>query len=228
MPTNGMVKLLIVEDDTDTQDLYARQLCNLAAWLDLTVDQAYNLDDALIKLKTSKYDCIMCDMNIPVIGGQKPDIAAGMEVLQVAQAKGISCRLVASSDVGARSAALAAGVGTSVTEKDNAVEALAVIIKQLLNDIEAGLAVRANTTPIIETVECTVCGELHKVGSKLYMSFDGNVTMGSGGGIVGNNLSHDGVVERSTVICAKYSCLSKLFKSSGIAFPTESNIRGTF
>jgi len=45
----------------------------------------------------------------------------------------------------------------------------------------------------VKCVKCSVCGRLHEVGTETYFSVYGNITVGEGGGLVGNNISDYGV-----------------------------------
>lgn len=44
----------------------------------------------------------------------------------------------------------------------------------------------------IEAIKCDHCGQLHEENSKLYLTVEGNIYVGSQGGIIGNNIDSDG------------------------------------
>lgn len=46
---------------------------------------------------------------------------------------------------------------------------------------------------IIQAVKCIKCGTLHELKSKSYVSVQGNILIGNEGGIVGNNITEDGI-----------------------------------
>ena len=62
---------------------------------------------------------------------------------------------------------------------------------------------------LVKCVKCQVCGRLHEVGDESYYSVYGNITVGESGGLVGNNLSDHGIVEKRSIFC-KPDCLAKI------------------
>ena len=58
-----------------------------------------------------------------------------------------------------------------------------------------------------ESVACSVCKTLHDVDSDNFFVVWGNITVGTNGGIVGNNLDDKGKVYRATVFCKHKPCL---------------------
>ena len=60
-------------------------------------------------------------------------------------------------------------------------------------------------------VECDVCKTKHSMSSEDFMVYYGNVTVGIGGGLIGNNLHH-GAVMRVAVMCRKPECHKTLLK----------------
>ena len=69
---------------------------------------------------------------------------------------------------------------------------------------------------IVESVKCDVCGSLHELKSKDYLSVHGNICVGEGGGIVGNNFDEDGRVNRISIFCKEKKCLYQRLDSEGI------------
>lgn len=66
----------------------------------------------------------------------------------------------------------------------------------------------------ITCVKCLSCGTMHDISSKDFICFYGNVTIGTDGGIIGNNLDEDMKVTRCKYICSNPSCLLAVFKDS--------------
>ena len=61
--------------------------------------------------------------------------------------------------------------------------------------------------PTKGAVECFVCEKLHLADSEDYISIHGNVCVGSGGGIVGDNF-REGKLAHISIICPE--CLIEL------------------
>jgi len=59
----------------------------------------------------------------------------------------------------------------------------------------------------IEAVKCETCGVLHDSSSDTFLSFHGNVCVGMGGGVIGNNFNDEGKLDRIMCFCRKSGCL---------------------
>jgi hypothetical protein len=69
---------------------------------------------------------------------------------------------------------------------------------------------------IVQAVKCESCGEIHEVGTKTYITVQGNILIGEDGGIVDNNII-DGKVVNESIYCIK--CFSSLVQAStGIVY----------
>lgn len=62
-----------------------------------------------------------------------------------------------------------------------------------------------------EKVICMVCGTRYFPDEKTFLTFYGNVTIGTGGGIIGNNFNEQGLLYRVQYICRNEECLLKAF-----------------
>ena len=63
----------------------------------------------------------------------------------------------------------------------------------------------------VESVKCVTCGDFHDINSDTFVSFVGNVMIGTNGGIVGNNLIEqqgNNMVVKVTTYCRNARCLS--------------------
>ncbi len=67
-----------------------------------------------------------------------------------------------------------------------------------------------NSLPVIATVKCTQCGKLHNVDDETFMTFYGNVMIGTDSGVIGNNFDDKGRLVKSTIICRSEECMSFL------------------
>jgi lipopolysaccharide export system protein LptC len=65
------------------------------------------------------------------------------------------------------------------------------------------------TRQLIETVRCDRCYKLHEVKSETFVTIYGNICVGTGGGIVGNNFDKEGNLERVSVYC-KFPCFKEV------------------
>ena len=66
----------------------------------------------------------------------------------------------------------------------------------------------------VECVECEICNKVHLLDSKDFFTIYGNIcvgTVGTDGGIVGNNFGEDDILARASVLCK--SCLIGLLKN---------------
>lgn len=63
----------------------------------------------------------------------------------------------------------------------------------------------------IEAVKCYKCSKLYEIESHDYISIMGNILIGSGGGIIGDNFDDNGKLRNTTVIC-RGNCLKELFE----------------
>jgi hypothetical protein len=68
------------------------------------------------------------------------------------------------------------------------------------------------TRQLVETVRCDRCNKLHDVNSETFVTIYGNICVGLGGGIVGNNFDKDGDLERVSVYC-KFPCFREVAES---------------
>ena len=65
--------------------------------------------------------------------------------------------------------------------------------------------------PVIINLECQVCHMEHDIHSEDFVAYYGNVMVGIGGGMIGNNLD-DGLVKRVTIICRDSACHEYLLR----------------
>lgn len=63
----------------------------------------------------------------------------------------------------------------------------------------------------IEAVKCYKCGKLYEIESHDYISIMGNILIGSGGGIVGDNFDDNSKLIKTSIIC-RGNCLKELFE----------------
>lgn len=60
----------------------------------------------------------------------------------------------------------------------------------------------------VQMVECDNCGRQHDPDGDTYLSVHGNICIGSGGGVVGNNLDKEtGQVNRISIFCLRRKCI---------------------
>ena len=69
---------------------------------------------------------------------------------------------------------------------------------------------------VITAIKCDKCGKLHNPKEETFITFYGNVCVGSCGGIIGNNLDDEMKVVKCEVYCRNSSCLSHLLEAIGI------------
>lgn len=62
-------------------------------------------------------------------------------------------------------------------------------------------------------VKCNFCGRLHEQDGEDYLTIHGNICVGMGGGVVGNNLDEEGRVVKVTVVCRRDACVKDLVKT---------------
>ena len=62
----------------------------------------------------------------------------------------------------------------------------------------------------VEAVKCVKCHKMFLIDDDKYLVFYGNVVVGTGGGLVGDNLDKDGKVIKVTVVCRTVACVSKI------------------
>jgi len=62
--------------------------------------------------------------------------------------------------------------------------------------------------PIL-AVKCDICGQLHEAESNKFVTIHGNITVGLGGGIIGNNFDKDGHLFRQFIFCDTRDCMQK-------------------
>ncbi len=67
------------------------------------------------------------------------------------------------------------------------------------------------TRQLVETVRCDKCGKLHDKKSETFVTIYGNICVGVGGGIVGNNFDDSGNLYRISVFCRE-SCFQEIMK----------------
>ena len=60
----------------------------------------------------------------------------------------------------------------------------------------------------ISAVKCSVCGALHEEEADTYFSVQGNICVGAGGSVIGNNIDDSGRVVRAKAFC-KPECLAR-------------------
>jgi len=87
-------------------------------------------------------------------------------------------------------------------EKD---EGLVPLKKEVLEAVKGGFI--TINEEIIEAVKCTECGKLHRLDEETYLTFIGNLHVGSGGGLLGNG-NWDGVGVPVSYWCVNKGCLS--------------------
>ena len=63
---------------------------------------------------------------------------------------------------------------------------------------------------LCKVVQCTRCQKNHRVKDNSYLTFEGNVYVGTGGGLIGDNFDDDGRIKRVTVVCRTRECLEPL------------------
>lgn len=66
---------------------------------------------------------------------------------------------------------------------------------------------RSSKITTFTAVKCFTCGKLHDAKGDTFLSFHGNVCVGTNGGIIGNNFDDEGKVNRVMIFCRKESCL---------------------
>ena len=75
------------------------------------------------------------------------------------------------------------------------------------------LDLRNHYEPILinnEKVICQCCGKRHFPDEETFIIIYGNITVGFGGGIIGNNFSKDGKLKRAACFCRKESCFKSI------------------
>ena len=61
-----------------------------------------------------------------------------------------------------------------------------------------------------DKIICMVCDKRHFPDEETFFTFYGNVTVGLSGGIIGNNIMHDGTIGRLMFLCLNGSCLNSV------------------
>jgi len=64
----------------------------------------------------------------------------------------------------------------------------------------------------VKAVKCLTCGTLHDSEEDTFISVHGNICIGMGGGVVGNNLDSLGAVKNISIFCRSKRCLDSLMK----------------
>ena len=67
-----------------------------------------------------------------------------------------------------------------------------------------------------EKVICIVCKTRHFPDENTFLTFYGNVTIGTGGGIIGNNFNEQGLLYRVQYVCHNEECIKKVFNLNSI------------
>jgi hypothetical protein len=73
----------------------------------------------------------------------------------------------------------------------------------------------------VEIIKCDLCNKLHLRDSETFALVSGNITIGMGGGVVGNNIENDKVINTS---CFCYpDCLVKALGLQEVVPPDDSS-----
>ena len=75
----------------------------------------------------------------------------------------------------------------------------------------------------VSGVKCKVCGKLHETSSETYVAVSGNITLGMGEGLVGNNIEND-IVTKVSIFC-KGKCFQEV---CGSALRDKDNILDSY
>ena len=66
--------------------------------------------------------------------------------------------------------------------------------------------------PDVKKLECSFCHHEHDIDTEDFVVYYGNVTVGIGGGMIGNNIDN-GKVVRVSIICRDSGCHENLLKA---------------
>jgi hypothetical protein len=72
-------------------------------------------------------------------------------------------------------------------------------------------------TQTIQAIKCNICGTLHDITENTFISIDGNICSGSGGGIIGNNFDDSGKLIRSFIFCNTTHCMIKFIEKINVS-----------
>lgn len=63
------------------------------------------------------------------------------------------------------------------------------------------------------TCKCMSCDAVHDMNSETYIGVYGNIMVGKGGGLIGNNLDENGKVVNVSIWCRKKACFRDMVSS---------------
>lgn len=74
----------------------------------------------------------------------------------------------------------------------------------------------------LDAVRCDYCRALHVSAEDTFITVHGNICIGVGGGVVGNNFAEDGTLAKYTVVCRTRACVDRMLIR---ALPSKASVR---